>query len=820
MSGFDHDGNPLKKRGMLIHSEMGEDEEPGGLPVIEQERYVDLGLIGAGGGGEVRRVFDPILNRTVAMKVLHPAGHQQEEATERFHAEARLCARLSHPAIIAVHDWGVLSDGRPYIVMPIVSGKDFSRVIQDAYRFGAPKINVLKRLVSIVRTTCEAIAYAHTRKVLHRDLKPGNIMVGDFGEVIVLDWGLASLRSSPVSRLAAARESPDPISLSISVTRPGEIKGSLGYMAPEQARGDVEGIDRRTDVFTLGAVLFEVLTAGPLWGADPMAALRAARDGVRVRVPRRRGLPEAIAAICEVAIHPEPDLRYQSAADMARAVGDWIDGLDDLIRARALVRSSDEALRSAWEKQQEAFLHDARAEKLLVGVSPIAPEEEKLASWAEQKAAVGLRHEADMLQFQRIQLLDTALSYAPAFSEAHERLASHYYDLHQSASDPMTAGQLELLLRKHDRGQYTEYLKGVGHISFATSRPVQVQLLAYGPHRRRLRAQPVGVPTPSPVVSHELPIGSYLAELRAEDGVVVRYPLPVTRNGHTTTAPGPGEAPEPIWIPRAEDLPEGMVYVPAGTYWCGGDDRAFGLPLPLSRVWVDGFFISRHPVTNAEYIAFLDDLIDRGFAEAALACCPRERGGSVGSMVYGRTDSGHFELIPDHDGDLWDPRWPVVMVPFAAMQAYAAWRTEQTERLHRLPYELEWEKAARGSGDQREHVWGTDAFDPTWCQVAVSTGSTRSSPAPVGARPIDVSPYGVYGMAGNATDICLDHYHRDGPVILNGRWSPREEPTGLRTVRGGQWAGHPGKARLCWRGGAEESARSALNGFRLVVPAS
>lgn len=781
------------------------------------ERYIDLGVIGAGGDGEVRRVFDPVLNRTIAMKLLHGVAHEGA-AVERFHAEARLCARLAHPAIIAIHDWGVLDDGRPFIVMPIVSGDDLSQVIQDAHRTGTPTLNVLKRLVSMVRITCEAIAYAHTRGVLHRDLKPGNIRIGAFGEVIVLDWGLAVLRRSPIRQLVERTADVEVRSSSISITQPGELKGTLGYMAPEQARGDWPDVDERTDVFALGAVLFEVLTAGPVWGGDPVMALQYARDGLHVRVPRRAGIPRALAKICAVAVHPDPSRRYQRAADMAQAIGDWVDGLNDLLRARELVARSDQALEQASARLQQAHRHDARASSLLAGVSATAPEEEKLAGWDERESATQLRHEADMLQFQRIQFLQTALSHAPSLSAIHERLASHYYDQHRSVVDPLTAGRLELLLRKHDRGQYADYLKGTGQISLTTSRPVQVRLFAYRPYRRRLRPEPVGAPRQAPVTAHELPIGSYLAALHAEDGVVVRYPLPVTRCGHTTTALGPGEPAEPIWIPRAEEIPPDMVYVPAGPYWSGGDSRAFGLPLPLQRVWVDGFFISRHPVTNAEYIAFLDDLVARGFEEAALACCPRERGKGMGRMVYGRTASGGFELVTDHDGDLWDPRWPVVMIPFSAMQAYAAWRTEQTERTHRLPYELEWEKAARGAGDQREHVWGTDAFDPTWCQVAVSTGSARSTPAPVGSRPVDTSPYGVCGMAGNTTDFCLDHYHRDGPLIDGGRWRPREAVTGLRAVRGGQWAGHPGKARLCWRGGAEEGARSALNGFRLVIP--
>ena len=801
---MDSDGLSLDS---LIFGSMGWAESyatgPNGTP-ITHSRYTDQGILGRGGGGEVRRVFDPVLKRDVAMKLLHPDSVQRPEVMERFFAEARICARLSHPAIIAIYDWGVLEDGRPFMVMPIVIGQTLSGVIQSAHSDGLPDLNVLKRLVSIVRTACEAIAYAHTRSVVHRDLKPGNIMVGHFGEVIVLDWGLASFQGETLHVSKGTGDLMAPISL--SVTRVGEVKGSLGYMAPEQARGDTAAIDEQTDVFALGAVLYEVLSARPPWGMDPQQALADARAGRHPRLGRPRALPRALVDICERALHPDPEQRPPGAADLARTIGDWADGLDDLLQARALVRHADAALSEARSRRSQARQHEVWAEQLLEGVAANADESEKLQGWQQQDEAHRLRQEADFLQFQHIQNLQTALSYAPQLVGAHRRLAQHYHGLHREATDAFEARRLEALLRQHDRGEFADYLKGTGQLSLTTSRPATVRLSVYAPHRRRLHADPIGPEQPTPLLLRELPIGSYLAEIRTADGIEVCRPLSITRCVHTEAS---------VWIPEA--IPEGMVYVPAGPYWCGGDAQAFGTPLPLQRVWVDGFFISRFPVTNADYIAFLDDLVDRGLEQAALACAPRERG-RKGTMVYGRTDSGHFQLVPDHDGDLWHPRWPVVMLSFFAMQAYAAWKTEQTGLEYRLPYELEWEKAARGSADSRAHVWGTDAFDPSWCRVALSTGAGRSAPAPVDDYAVDVSPYGVRGLAGNVTDICLDHYHREGPIIRDGKWRVREEPTGLRPVRGGQWAGHPGKARLCWRGGAEESALSALNGFRLVVP--
>ena len=155
----------------------------------------------------------------------------------------------------------------------------------------------------------------------------------------------------------------------------------------------------------------------------------------------------------------------------------------------------------------------------------------------------------------------------------------------------------------------------------------------------------------------------------------------------------------------------------------------------------------------------------------------------------------------------------------ADVQAYAAWRTAQTGRLHRLPYEMEWEKAARGA-DQRPHVWGTDAIEPTWCRIFMSVPKGRASPAPIGSYPADESPYGVLGLTGNVSDLCADHYTRNGPIVAGGRWSPTTEPTGLHPVRGAGWNAHPRRALIGVRGGMSVSSRSSLCGFRLVMPVS
>jgi formylglycine-generating enzyme required for sulfatase activity len=424
------------------------------------------------------------------------------------------------------------------------------------------------------------------------------------------------------------------------------------------------------------------------------------------------------------------------------------------------------------------------------------------------------------LDIEQVQLLQTALSFAD-LPAAHRRLADIYHDRHRQAEvvgDRHAADRFAYLLEAHSRGRYDDYLRGVGWLTLETSRPVTVRLSRYVPRHRRLWPEPVGV-WPAPLASVELPIGSYLAELVTEEGACYRLPLEIRRSEGTTGALAPGGPPVAVWIPQPGAVPEGTVYVPAGPLWSGGGEGVFGASLPLRRVWVEGFFIDRFPVTNARYLDFLNTLVAEGRAAAAAAHCPRERaaGGGEGRAVYGLDGQGRYVLVSDGDGDVWDPQWPVVSLTIASARAFAAWRTAVTGRVHRLPFELEWEKAARGA-DRRSRVWGTDAIDPTWCRIGMSAGAGRSQPVPVGDCPADESPYGVRGLAGNVSDICGDHYTREGSPVVDGRWQVQPTPTGLHPLRGAAWNAHPSRTHIGVRGGISANGRSSLCGFRLVVP--
>ncbi|HUJ61215.1 MAG TPA: protein kinase [Kofleriaceae bacterium] len=282
----------------------GEDEDPGTgeLPVVDRDRYVFGGELGRGGMGRVIEARDRRLGRDVAIKELlrRTRDHQ-----ERFEREALITARLQHPAIIHVYEAGRWPNGKPFYAMPRVIGRSLDKVIAERATL-AERIGLLRHVIAAV----DALAYAHAQHVIHRDLKPSNVLVGEFGETVVIDWGLAKLRDEAAPAPGGAPAGP------ASHTAFGSVVGTPGYMAPEQARG--EPVDERADVYALGAMLYEVLAGvAPYARAAPEAVVAAVLagppPGIREREP---GVPRDLAAIVGKAMARDPAARYRDAGEL------------------------------------------------------------------------------------------------------------------------------------------------------------------------------------------------------------------------------------------------------------------------------------------------------------------------------------------------------------------------------------------------------------------------------------------------------------------------------------------------------------------------
>ncbi len=227
------------------------------------------------------------------------------------------------------------------------------------------------------------------------------------------------------------------------------------------------------------------------------------------------------------------------------------------------------------------------------------------------------------------------------------------------------------------------------------------------------------------------------------------------------------------------------VHVPGGYCYIGGDPLAAD-SLSRQRVWIDAFVIRRFPVTNAEYLEFLNDLVDRGRAAEAVDCCPRILGGSE-QLRFERDASGRFEPGPEGPGQSWQPDCPVVLINWYAASAYAKWLSERTGEGWRLPNELEREKAARGA-DGRTFPW-SDETEATFACVAESFAGAPQR-VPVHDYPDDESPYGVRGLAGNTRDWCGNIWRRDGPPLSHGRLHTngvQPDDSDFMLVKGGSW---------------------------------
>ena len=268
------------------------------------ERYELVEELGRGGMGVVYRALDRDLDREVAGKVPHDSGVVLLEP--RLRSEARVLATLEHPGIVPIHDIGRLSDGRAFYVMKLVRGRTLRDHLVD--------LTAITDRLRIVERICEPVAFAHAHACVHRDLKPENVMIGEFGEVMVMDWGVARMAAGPepAEGLAVALAEAALAEAVGPSTNPGTIVGTLGFMAPEQASGAAS--DHRADVFSLGAILYSLL------------AREAPGTDAAVTIGRRRDVPRPLRAICARALAPGPEDRYQSVAALAQDITQYRTG--------------------------------------------------------------------------------------------------------------------------------------------------------------------------------------------------------------------------------------------------------------------------------------------------------------------------------------------------------------------------------------------------------------------------------------------------------------------------------------------------------------
>ena len=309
------------------------------------KRYIIQNELARGGMGIIHRTRDQDLKRTSAMKIIMPGMVFDDSRLRSFMAEARITAYLEHPNIIPVHEIGMIDDtGSPYYTMKLVDGEALDYIIEQVQKKNTDY--TLKfarhRMLDVFRKVCDAVAYAHSKNVIHRDIKPENIMVGQFGEVLLMDWGLAKYvmpdaednklgtKSSTKTKSQKSSRALDLDQLNFTNTSDGMIKGSLAYLSPEQAFGDMDQIDKQTDIFLLGATLYQILTGRPPYSGSTIEELVIKAEKCDYSSPSERApqaqIPLALERIVLKAMAPLKENRYHSVEGMIEDIEDFIAG--------------------------------------------------------------------------------------------------------------------------------------------------------------------------------------------------------------------------------------------------------------------------------------------------------------------------------------------------------------------------------------------------------------------------------------------------------------------------------------------------------------
>ena len=752
---------------------------PREAPPAPRTRYVFDTCLARGGMGEVWLAKDMRLNREVAIKLVRAERAKESRVVNAVIQEARLTARLEHPNIVPVHDLGVTEDGRFFYTMKRVHGQSLSHILRAKAKGNARVIDEysLPRLLSILRQVCLAVAYVHSEGVLHRDLKPSNVMIGDYGEVILIDWGLARLKIKRDGSDAHLRRRTD------------LVQGTPAYMAPEQAKYGLPGTDERSDVYSMGAVLYQILTLRPPYRRRKSETLDAYLRrilGSSPPPPHEFGpesmVPRDLSALTMRCMSPDPDERLHGARTLAREIELHIEGKKAEARrtanANARVRLAHEAV--ARHDALAAKLEDVRGQ--LIAARQETPawagEEGKESVFALQSEALQIERDVLEAYGESVRRFHEALTFVPDDLAARSGLADLYWERFRDAEQAGTETDrvhYEALIRYLDEDRYASRLRGEGRLEVHTD-PANCEVLISSTSERnnRIHVDDPRLLGKAPTTPIPLAMGSYVVFIRPPEGPGVRCPVFVGREESILLS-----------VPVNLDVPEGMAMVPGGGFPYG--------PNPAERIDLPVFAIGCHPVTFRQYLDFVDDLDSRDRFEAWQRL---PRSARIPGHRWHRQDE-HY-VLDDPDTPI-DPDHPVVGISHEDAEAYCRWLAERTGRPYRLPRETEWEKAVRGP-DGRHYPWG-NPFDASFCLMR-DTREAGAALEAVGTVAEDVSPYGVRDMAGLVREWC------DG-------WF--SEGVGQRPIRGGSWSDPPEECDATRRRGAHATLTADNLGFRVLL---
>jgi eukaryotic-like serine/threonine-protein kinase len=775
-------------------------------PIEANSRYRLGKSLGIGGSGQVFSSLDTVFQRRVALKVLKQSPENEDPLVQqRFIREAKITAQLEHPCVIPIYDMGSFSDSRTFYTMRIVK----SRSLREFLRARTDTLSSLPKLCALFVQVCRAMDYAHSRNVIHRDLKPENILLGDYGEVSVADWGVCKI----LHEVETARSISEPhYEKASSETQQGSLIGTPGYISPEQAMGEWEKVDTKTDLFSLGVILYEILTNQlPFTGSSVMAVLMATMHNAP-QPPRSitKDCPLLLEELCLSLLEVDPAKRPPNAALVADEIELYLAGAKEKMRrteeAALLVQRASEPIQSYRTAEAEREQLEGSARSLLQAVPTFESLEKKRSAWQLEDLAAEREREQALAAAKAIVLYSQALGYDPSHPAARQGLAALYWSLAQRAEakrDEPARLLHESRVIDYDDGHYAAILKANGWISLQTPADTEVFAYRYQELDRSLRLGERLYLGKTPLLEVELSPGSYLLLLRSEGRRDTRYPVWLKRGEHHQSY---------VNLYTEAELGADFIYIPGGSFIMGGDIEAFDA-LTRQELTLHDFAVGRFPVTFAQYLEFISDLPE----EEARRRLPYD---AIDNPPLVERDkhgvwSVRYEVLIEGGGQRFCPKeqagtLPVFAISWFDAMAYCHWRSAKDRASYRLPTEAEWEKSARGV-DGRFFPWG-DRFDSIFCKMRDARPG-NPQPEPIGAFSTDESPYGVRDLAGGIRDFCADVH---GLIDWKAALAEDEATAGARVSRGGAWNTPMLRCRVAARFSNQANNRYVNGGFRMV----
>lgn len=744
-----------------------EEEEPSFEIDNVDSRYEIGRLLGSGGMGEVFEARDLLLDRQVAVKFVRKTAAQRA-----FFREAKTSGLLTHPNIPPIFDLGIDSEGRPFYVMQLIRGETFGSVLLN--RSQAPERRTLPRMLAMLQRLCAALDYAHERGLVHLDVKPANIMVGEHDQLYLVDWGLASPDSDTTS----------------------QIRGTPAYMSPEQARAEAP-LTGASDVFSLGCVLYEVCTQTRAFpGRSASTVLPRVRNGDFERGVEWDQVPTDLQRIVETTLSVNASDR-PTARSLSDLIQQFLEGTEEAKRqleaARAAVKSADHELSERSRLNEQIANLSEKVDHL--HPESWVPADDRSEYWTAQDALRLAEAEADLALERATGFMLEAQRTGVKSEDIRSRLAEFYWERYcesEVESDPFQTQFFRSQLRSLGDENYVRRLDAGGTLVIAITGATTANLTL---RQRRERgplleddtvvAQHRVTRAPTrPWVTPELPVGSYELTVEAKGFRSVGVPAVALRERTDTIT---------LDLRRDDEIGEEFLWIPAGPFTMGGDDATFE-SVPRRTVHVADFCLAQYPVTWTEYHEYLQARFDND--EPIDEWLPRLET-EPGRPTW-RVEDG--EVIYTENPVVVEERknWPIFCVTYHQAVEYCRWTSERSRFRCTLPTDAEWEKAARGV-DGRWFPWG-NRYDPSLCHNSSSTKEI-AQPSAIGSFPPDRSPYGVRDMAGGIREWCRSWF---------------DEKDDLRLVRGGSWNFGEIGAHCAYRVGCSPDHAYHFLGFRLA----